>query len=107
MKAMKIARQIIIGLSVFIGFWVGLSFIGVMFDIGNAEFWTVSLMWGLLASVIVMPGLVIVHHASRRAQARAEREDAREAVEQPAPFVDDAEEEGVLWPSDAEAKNRN
>ena len=105
--AMKLVRQIIIGLSVLIGFWVGASFIGVMFEVGNAEFWTVSLMWALLASVVVMPGLVIAHHASKQAQTRAEREEARRAIEQPAPFVDEAEKEGALWPSDVETKNRN
>ena len=103
---MKIVRQIIFGLSVFIGFWVGLSFIGVMFDIGNAEFWTTSLMWALLASVVVMPGLVIAHHASEQAEARESRERARQATEQTPAFVDETAKEGALWPSEAETKDQ-
>lgn len=102
---MKIVRQIIIGLSVLVGCWVGISFVGVMFNIGNAEFWTVSLMWALLASVFVMPGLVIAHHASQRTRKQAEREHAQRTM-QPTAFVDETERGDALWPSDAETKNQ-
>jgi hypothetical protein len=105
--AMKIVRQIIVGLSVFIGVWVSLSFIGVMFDTGNAGLWTTSLMWALLASVVVMPGLVIAYHASERAETQAERKRARRAMEQQTAFVDDAEQEGPLWSPERAPEDRN
>jgi hypothetical protein len=104
---MKIVRQLIIGLSAFIAIWTGVSFIAVMFDAGNIDFWTTSLVWALLASVVVMPGLVIAHHATQQAKARADREQARQSIGQPTPFVGEADQEDALWPSDAETKNQN
>ena len=43
--------------------WVLSSFAGLMINPSNAEIWTTSLMWSLLSSLIVMPILVVVHHA--------------------------------------------
>ena len=67
---MTIVRFLIPGLSALMGIWVVLSFAGVMFNPGNAGFWTTSLVSALLASVLVMPVLVIVHHATSQRDAR-------------------------------------
>lgn len=42
-------------LAVFVVIWVLGSFLGVMFDPSRANVWTQSLMWALLASVILAP----------------------------------------------------
>jgi len=93
--AMNTVRKIIIGSFYFIGSWVIASFVGVMFNPSNAGLWTTSLMWSLLASLLVMPGLVLVYHASQ-ARHQKERKVSRD-VERP-PFVEDEHEEGTLWP---------
>jgi membrane protein implicated in regulation of membrane protease activity len=100
---MKIVRQLIIGTSVFIAAWVGLSFIAVMLNTGNADFWTTSLVWSLLACIVVMPGLVIAHHANERAETRR----AQQAVEEQTAFIDEAEQEGKLWPSEEKMEDQN
>lgn len=47
-------------LAIFIGIWVLGSFLGVMFDPTRANLWTQSLMWGMLASVILAPVFIFV-----------------------------------------------
>jgi len=105
---MKTVRQLIFALSALMGIWVIGSFLGVMFNTANAEFWTTSLMWSLLASVIVMPGLVVAHHANnrraRRKAAKQQPEMAASPVEEQSPFIDEEEQEGALWP---EPENRS
>jgi hypothetical protein len=87
---MPVVRHIVSGLSTLMGVWVLASFIGVMFNPGNAGVWTLSLVWSLLASLLVMPTLVVVHHANRRAERRRARA-RRERPSVPAtPFVEDA-----------------
>lgn len=102
---MKPVRKIIIGLSFLMGAWVIASFGGVMINAGDPGFWTTSLMWSLLASVIIMPGLVVAHHASKAAERRAAEKRMQQATppieEQPA-FVDEREREKAGWPMEAE-----
>lgn len=101
---MQVIRKIILGLSVFMGVWVAGSFIGVMFNIGNPEFWTASLMWSLLASVLVMPGLVIAHHARIQAERKAARKEmqmVQESISTPdehTAFVTEEHRGRTLWP---------
>jgi len=81
-------------------FWVIASFAGVMVNAGDVGFWTTSLMWSLLASVIVMPGLVVAHHASKNAEKRAARkrkEGSPDAGEE-RPFIEEQERERAAWP---------
>jgi hypothetical protein len=73
---MTIVRSLVPGLSALLAAWVVLSFAGVMFNPGNAGFWTTSLISSLLASVLIMPVLVIVHHATKRADTRKATERA-------------------------------
>ena len=48
------------GLAVFVGIWLLGSFAGVMFDPPRANLWTQSLMWSMLASVILAPVFIFV-----------------------------------------------
>jgi hypothetical protein len=103
---MKTVRRIIIGAFYLMGTWTMVSFAGVMFNPGNAEIWTMSLMWSLLASLLVMPGLVLAHHASH-SRSRKQNASASEPSEQPSfqpPFVEKEQEEAPLWPA-AEEKS--
>lgn len=103
---MKVIRLIILGLSFVMGTWVIASFAGVMVNAGDADFWTTSLMWSLLASVLVMPALVVAHHATKNAEKRAARKQMEQAAhsgEEPA-FIDEREQQRAAWPIETETK---
>ncbi|PSQ66600.1 MAG: hypothetical protein BRD25_02005 [Bacteroidetes bacterium QH_1_61_8] len=57
LNPMKRLFQTLAGL---ITLWVLGGFLGVMLDPARAYFWTQSLMWGLLSSVILAPALIFV-----------------------------------------------
>jgi hypothetical protein len=90
------------------GTWVILSFLGVMFNPGNAGIWTRSLMWSLLACVVVMPGLVIVHHATRQAIRRAlqSKSSSPPPIREQTPFIDDEAREQT-WSAERQSADRN
>ncbi len=48
-----------------VGLWVLVSFAGTMLDPARAPLWTRSLMWSLLASLLVSPALLVAGPASR------------------------------------------
>jgi hypothetical protein len=107
---MKFIRKLIPILAGLLGLWVMGSFVGVMFNLSNADFWTTSLMWSLLASLLVMPALVMVYHATGTPRKAASDQEGRKGASSPTiqrqpPFVSEEEEEGVLW-SEGE-KNRS
>lgn len=83
---MKFIARTIFALSFFLGGWVVASFIAVMANASNIDFWTTSLMWSLLASVIVLPVLVLWHHASSY---RATGQRSHAPTEAPTPALDD------------------
>lgn len=92
--AMKQVRRLILALSAFIGVWVLVSFGGAMFDSANAAFWSSSLMWALLSSLIVMPALVMVNHASTQSAKKAAQQQAEQE-----PFIqEESDEAHTLWP---------
>lgn len=96
---MQNVRRAILYLSSVIGVWVAVSFGGAMVDSGNAAFWSSSLMWSLLAFLVVMPALAMVTHAStaqRQAQQRAAQASSSEEEEKM--FVDEEDEVRTLWP---------
>lgn len=98
---MNAVRHIIWSLSVLMGVWVIVSFAGVMFNTGNAEIWTTSLMWALLASLVVMPGLVIAHHMRQNAERKARPShsaDSEEAASEQPAFVSDRQQNQAPWP---------
>lgn len=112
---MKSIRRLIFYLASAVGVWLLVSFAGAMVDSGNAAFWSDSLMWALLSSLIVAPALLMVYDAfsasqeppsqeapsqERASQARpsSQSQTSRSDDEQ-APFVE--EERGemrTLWP---------
>ena len=98
---MKKVRRLILVLSGFIGAWMLASFAGVMFDSGNAAFWSTSLMWSLLSSLIIMPALVMVNHASKKASKNkaAQSSPQRAPAGEEEPFIqEEADETRTLWP---------
>lgn len=103
---MKQVRRLIIALSAFIGVWVLVSFTGAMVDSANAAFWSSSLMWSLLSSLIVMPALVMVNHASTQASRKTAQKQSRTPTpetptpeEDQEPFIqEDSDETQTLWP---------
>lgn len=98
--AMKKVRRLILVLSAFIGVWVLVSFGGAMIDSANAGFWSSSLMWSLLSSLIIMPALVVANHASTKAEQKkaAKQTKASSQQEEEDPFIEDSEEPHTLWP---------
>ncbi len=102
---MKTVRQLILGISFLMGFWVIVSFVGVMLNVSNPGFWTTSLMWSLLASVVVMPALVVAHHATTQRPESASQKSpggSTPPTGEQAPFVDEDEQEDALWPQTEE-----
>lgn len=99
--AMTFFRHVIIGLSLLIASWAIASFAGVLMYLEPPEFWTTSLMWALLASIVVMPILMIGYHANERALRAAVRKQLmqKESVEQPPAFVNETDDRDRLWPS--------
>jgi hypothetical protein len=94
---MKQVRRLILALSAFIGVWVLVSFGGAMFDSANAAFWSSSLMWALLSSLIVMPALVMVNHASTQSAKKKARQQRKTSEQEP--FIqEESDEAQTLWP---------
>jgi uncharacterized membrane protein len=92
-------RRLILALSAFIGVWVLVSFAGAMFDSANAALWSNSLMWALLSSLIVMPALVMVNHASTQSAKKKAAHQRSASGDEQEPFIqNDADEARTLWP---------
>ena len=53
-------KRLFQALAIFVAVWVLGSFLGVMFDPARANIWTQSLMWALLASVILAPVFIFI-----------------------------------------------
>lgn len=101
---MKKVRRLILVLSAFIGVWVLVSFGGAMIDSANAGFWSSSLMWSLLSSLIIMPALVVANHASTKAEQKKTAKQTKTSAQKrdEEPFIEEHSEEPhephTLWP---------
>lgn len=97
---MKFIHKLVPILGILMGVWVMGSFGGVMLNLSNAGFWTTSLMWSLLASLLVMPALVFVYHASSQPEKPTveHTQPIQQSAEKQAPFVQEEDQEGALWP---------
>jgi len=96
---MKQVRRLILALSAFIGVWVLVSFGGAMIDSGNAAFWSNSLMWALLSSLIIMPALVVANHASTKASRKRRTNQQTKPAQEEEPFIqEESDEAHTLWP---------
>jgi hypothetical protein len=93
---MLYARRLIFALSTALGVWVLASFAGTMLDPAHSAFWTSSLTWSLLTSLLFSPALLVVaHYVSRASRSGRDRRAARwkaqgQAAER---SVDDPEDE--------------
>lgn len=105
---MKLLRYFTWTLSALIGLWVPISFIAVIVDPSNVDFWTNSLMWSLLAGLVIMPLLLVVYHATEQTRARSAQQDVQpaEPVEEQTPFIEEEDREGRLWPYEETSADR-
>lgn len=99
-------KRLFQSLAILIGIWVLGSFLGVMFDPARAHIWTQSLMWGMLASVILAPVFIFVgtspSDSSSPSAARPSQADQSFEVEESVDVnqtEESREKEG--WPYDA------
>jgi type VI protein secretion system component VasK len=53
-------KRLFQALAAIVTLWVLGSFVGVMFDTANQNLWTRSLMWSMLASIILAPVFIFV-----------------------------------------------
>jgi hypothetical protein len=72
---MQSARRLIVALSCTIVLWVFTSVAGALLDPAHAAFWSSSLMWSFLSTLVVAPVLVMIFDASltRRPRGRPRR----------------------------------
>jgi len=86
--------------------WVFSSFAGLLINPSNADLWTTSLMWSMIASLLVMPVLVFVYHAfGGTGQVPSEQDTAPEKqTDVPASFIPDGS--ASEWPpSETDSKD--
>lgn len=71
-----------------------------MVDSANATFWSNSLMWALLSSLVVAPALLMVHNAVSGSQDPPSSRSETSADEDQTSFVEEEErgEMRTLWP---------
>lgn len=80
-----------------------ISFAGTMLDFSRAEFWTQSLMWSLLATLLVVPVLVLLTQQASKPVSEETRTaqtlDTRKP--QPESFAgEEADRMRTLWPEE-------
>lgn len=113
------ARRLILYASAAVGLWVLASFGGTMLDPARAQLWTGSLMWSLLASLLISPALLVASPLTSDALGRSAKTGVRPveppsvAPSKPAPSEATASEatpfvgKGArLWPEPAELRER-
>jgi hypothetical protein len=79
-----------------------------MFDTVRADFWTQSLMWSLVTTLVLGPLVIMLSARADEAPAHEpatpEPATADEAEEAPAFVSEEADRMRTLWPDDAEKK---
>jgi hypothetical protein len=103
---MKSVRRLVLYVASAVGVWILVSFAGAMVDSANAAFWSDSLMWALLSSLVVAPALLLVCDPFSDSQERASSQSRTTSQSQPtsadedqAPLVEEeAGEMRTLWP---------
>ncbi|MFB6249595.1 MAG: hypothetical protein ABEL97_13595 [Salinibacter sp.] len=102
---MQTARRFIVALSYAAALWVAVSVAGALLDPTHAAFWSLSLMWSFLSTLLVAPALVLIFDASldrKREEPHAGRTAApapasdSEDCSAPRSFVEDAA--GAAYP---------
>lgn len=89
---MQPIRQLLTAFSFAIGLWLVVSVVGVMADPVRAGFWSASMMWALLASLMIAPALVMLYDPSVGTSERTETGSSESAAPDDAQksFVDDS-----------------
>lgn len=86
---MQTARRLIVALSYSIVVWVFASVAGALLDPAHAAFWSASLMWSFLSSLLVAPALVMIYdastHTTRQRRTAAARTPVSTPDEEPTP----------------------
>jgi len=80
-------KRILTTLASALGLWILVSFTGVIADGARPEFWTTSLMWSLLAGLVIAPFYAFVSSqmfADEPTSTVVETEETEEAAEVPA-----------------------
>ncbi len=99
-------KRLFQALAAFVGIWVLGSFVGVMFDAAHQNVWTQSLMWSLLASVILAPVFIFVGTApsSSTSQSTSNSSRTEQSFDVDENVGVDQQEQGVTeregWPYD-------
>jgi hypothetical protein len=97
---MKSVRRLVFYVASAVGVWLLVSFAGAMLDSANAAFWSDSLMWALLSSLIVAPALLMVYNAFSDAPKDTSSRSEPNSDEDQTSFVEEEErgEMRTLWP---------
>jgi hypothetical protein len=103
---MQPIRQLLTAFSFAIAVWLVGSVVGVVADPVRAEFWTASMMWALLAALMIAPALVMLYDPSIGNSERTETGSADSSASDGSQksFVDDARTAPVSEEPSSEAE---
>jgi len=93
------ARRLIGFICAAVGLWMLISFAAVMMGPPHAAFWTSSLMWALLASMLLFPALLMAWLGVDVPNSTSKSPREAEAGPPPEPFADAP---SSLWPEPQE-----
>jgi len=88
-------KRFLTTLATALGLWILASFTGVLVDGARPEFWTTSLMWSLLAGIVIAPFYAFIYSqmSSSHETAAVASEEAQEQEEK-APAFDISNSDG-------------
>ena len=87
-----------------IGAWVLVSFAGTMLDTVRAEFWTQSLMWSLLTTLVLGPLMILASTRSSTPEPSIDEPVVTSDEEAPAFVEDETDRMRTLWPKDEQTE---
>lgn len=87
-----------------IGAWVLVSFAGTMLDTVRADFWTQSLMWSLLTTLVLGPLMILATMRSSKPEPSIDEPVAASNEKAPALIEDETNRMRTLWPNDEQTK---
>lgn len=99
-------KRLFLLLAILVAIWGLGSFLGVMFDPARANLWTQSLMWALLASIILAPVILFVGTSSDSNQPPPQAEQPFEVDESTGVNQGEPHEEEE-WPYTSEEGETN
>jgi hypothetical protein len=96
---MQTARRLIVALSCAIVLWVFTSVAGALLDPAHAAFWSSSLMWSFLSTLLVAPALVMIFDTSLDRKAETPRRTAAAQETTPVAEGRSAPRRETSWPT--------